>query len=75
MPYFTYFIYSLMPYFTYFGVLRMPYFIYFGVLQMPYFTYTRRRVALISPEYIPCIYLVLNIVEAVVEAVGDDGFA
>ena len=42
---------------------------------MPYFTYTRRRAALISPEYIPCIYLVLNIVEAVVKAVGDDGFA
>ena len=64
-----------MPYFTHFGVLRMPYFTCFGVSQMPYFTYTKRCVALISPEYIPCIYLVLNIVEAVVEAVGDDGFA
>lgn len=64
MPYFTYFIYFLMHYFTYFGVLRMP-----------YFTYTRRRAALISPEYIPCIYFVFNIVEAVVKAVGDDGFA
>ena len=64
-----------MPYFTHFGVLRMPYFTCFGVSQMPYFTYTKRCAALISPEYIPCIYFILNIVEAVVEAVGDDGFA
>ena len=42
---------------------------------MPYFTYTKRCAALISPEYIPCIYFILNIVEAVVKAVGDDGFA
>ena len=42
-----------------------------GTVRRPYLL----LVVLISSEYISCIYLVLNIVEAVVKAVGNDSFA